>query len=319
MNYCGSCGAALSVGRFCTNCGAAVPEPAAEQTRARMPAVPADPAGETTAEQTRLRMPAVAPDAGSGSRYPLYADELSEEDRAGWAPPPAPGEARTARRPVLWLGAVVLTLLLTAVLGVWLATGDDGRPAESAAGSDGGEGDAGETSPAEEPSDDAPPPSADDLAPQAQVTGPAPLPPGQDLAGGRVTYPLTNLLDGDPATAYRTAGDATGSVLTFTLPAEAEIREVGLVNGYAKTDSAGGRSVSWYPLNRKVTRVSWTFDDGTTVEQDLRFGTDLQTIAVDGVRTTTVELRLVEVSAPGTGPLRKNVTAIGDVLLRAAS
>ena len=42
------------------------------------------------------------------------------------------------------------------------------------------------------------------------------------------------MLDGNPATAWRTAGDATGQSITITLPAPSVVSRVGLVNGYAK-------------------------------------------------------------------------------------
>ena len=67
--------------------------------------------------------------------------------------------------------------------------------------------------------------------------------------------------------------------MVFTLPEEAEISEVGLVNGYAKKDTGGSRTVDWYPLNRRILKVEWVFDDGTTVAQDLRSEPVLQTIA----------------------------------------
>lgn len=319
MNYCASCGAGLGQGRYCTNCGAPVAGIAA-------------PVHESSAEQTRQRMPAVAPGPTTSTRYPMYADEVTDDDRVRWAPPPAPGESRTARRPVAWLGAVVLVLLLVAVLGVWLTSGDDGaedptqsRPAAAADPDDADDpADDGpgrdENGGSEQPDPaDPPPPSADNLADRAEVTGPDPVAPGRDLAGKRVTYSPAGMLDGDPATAYRIAGDASGRVITFTLPEDSEVREVGLVNGYAKTDSGGGRTVDWYPLNRRVSEVQWVFDDGTTVVQQLRSTTDLQTVAVDGVVTDAVELRILDVSEPGTGPLGKDVTAIGEVLLRAAS
>ena len=56
----------------------------------------------------------------------------------------------------------------------------------------------------------------------------------------------------------------------------------------------------------------WEFDDGTTVSQDLDETRDLQTVEVD-VTTETVELTLVTVSAPGTGPARRDYTAISEV------
>ncbi|MBD8869186.1 NADase-type glycan-binding domain-containing protein [Nocardioides donggukensis] len=291
MNFCASCGARLGTGRtgrFCTRCGAPVPG-----------ASPATSAGAPPAA-----------DPGSTSRYPLFADEVVEP--ADWAPPPAAGESRTARRPVLWLGALVLALLTAVATGVWLTSDDDETPVAATGAEDPGGSDGPDPSPSE-------PPRADDVSGTARVSGPRPLPPGRDLAGRRVGYALANMVDGDPATAFRTAGDASGKPLTFTLPEPAVIREVGLINGYAKSDSARGRTVDWYPLNRRITRVQWIFDDGSTVTQDLRMGTDLQTVAVEGVRTRSVGLRILTVSPPGTGPLRKNVTAISEVLLRASS
>ena len=131
-----------------------------------------------------------------------------------------------------------------------------------------------------------------------------------------MAYPPANMLDDDLATAYRMPGDASGETVVFTLPEEAEISEVGLVNGYAKKDAGGSRTVDWYPLNRRILKVEWVFDDGTTIPQDLRTEPVLQTIVVDKVRTSTISLRILEVSPPGAGALRKNATAISDVLLR---
>ena len=210
------------------------------------------------------------------------------------------------------------------VVGVWALTrdGDSGdtaadeptseapsasQPSESAPSTD-----------AEPTSPPAPAGNPTDLAVDSTATGPKPLAPGQDLGGNPVAYPPANMLDDDLATAYRIPGDASGETVVFTLPEEAEISEVGLVNGYAKKDSGGSRTVDWYPLNRKILKVEWVFDDGTTVAQDLRAEPVLQTIAVDKVRTSTISLRILEVSPPGAGALSKNVTAISDVLLRGA-
>jgi len=50
----------------------------------------------------------------------------------------------------------------------------------------------------------------------------------------------------------------------------------------------------------------------TAVVQDLDDTTDLQSVDVD-VTTTTVTLRLVEVSRPGKGPAARDYTAISEV------
>ena len=217
-----------------------------------------------------------------------------------------------------------MLVVLAMVVGVWMLTRDDGSGDTAA---DQPTSDAPSASqptesdpPAEEDPTSPPAPAGNptDLAADSTATGPKPLAPGQDLGGNPVSYPPANMLDDDLATAYRIPGDASGETVVFTLPEEAEISEVGLVNGYAKKDSGGSRTVDWYPLNRKILKVEWVFDDGTTVAQDLRAEPVLQTIAVDKVRTSTISLRILEVSPPGAGALSKNVTAISDVLLRGA-
>ena len=96
-----------------------------------------------------------------------------------------------------------------------------------------------------------------------------------------MTYPPANMLDDDTTTAYRMPGDASGSTITFVLPKEAVISEVGLINGYAKKDRAGNRTVDWYAKNRKILEVEWLFDDGSSVVQNLRTEPVLQTIVVE--------------------------------------
>lgn len=287
MNFCTNCGVELGQGRFCTNCG--TPVPVSPGTGA--------PAGRP--DDTVERPAVQPPPPPSNSRYPLFADQVT-------APPVPPttadsrrGEAR-GRTP--WILLLVVGMVAAAATGVWLAT----RGTQSATPEPDETG-----SPTELPDSGQP----IDLAPHTRAAGPAPVAPGVDLAGNSVPYPVSNLLDDDTQTAYRLPGDASGSVITFRLPQAATISEVGLINGYAKVDTVGGRTVDWYTRNRRVLRVEWRFDDGTTVVQDLRQVPQLQSIDIDPELTQTVELRLVEVSAPGSGPLRKNVTAISDVLL----
>lgn len=357
MNFCRNCGAELGVGRFCTNCGAqaatsgGAPTPN-EQTAVRLPPVPP----ENPAEQTAIRMPAVpaVPSGGNaaetGPRYPLFADELPTRSpdgtsrvdapaRAGAShaatPPSHPSsmpasqpashrEARSSRAG--WIVAAVLLLLLCGGGIAWWATsGDDDGDGDVAGQSSQGpspDESAGSEGPSEDTSEDVetPPGPEDppvDLAESASASGPAPVSPGQDFSGQTQRYPAANMLDGDPSTAYRMNGDRTDTTITFDLDEEATIREVGIVNGFAKTDTdPSGASVDWYSGNRRVLAVEWTFDDGTVVSQDLSETTDLQTIAVDGVTTESVELRLVEVSPPGSGKWGRDVTALGTVLLR---
>lgn len=314
MSFCTNCGAQLGVGRFCTNCGEPIP--------ARGPAAP-DSAGPGEMDATQVRLPRVQPDAAAGPRFPLYA--APPETPYPTAPPP-PAQRRR-RSPWPWLLALVL--LLGVGGGAWALTRDDGS--EDAAGSEpSAQGSPSNTASApehpeestssdttEQPdgrSDGQPGGEPVDLGPEASVSAPPPTKPGQSVDGGTVRYPATNMLDGDPATAYRIDGDATGTTITFSFDKPVTIREIGLVNGYAKVDGKGAARRDWYASNRKVLRVEWGFDDGTTAEQDLRTTTDLQTMQVAATTTQTVTLRLLRVSKPGPDP--RNTTAISTVLLR---
>ncbi|MDT0201227.1 NADase-type glycan-binding domain-containing protein [Nocardioides sp. AE5] len=346
MSFCKSCGAVLGVGRFCTNCGAAV-SPAA-------PAVPGN-HQESPAERTNPRMPAVQPDAATGARYPLFADEPPQAPQPHAAPPqspsyqappawlsnpePAPAggihrgpdDEERRRSPALWAVPLVLVLLLLTAGGIWLATRDDDSDntvakdtPSSPADAEPDDEDPSDPPASEPPSEDEDEPTAPtnpggpplDISKQVKASGPDPIAPGVDLKGDKVSYPATNLLDGDPSTAYRLAGDASGATVTFTLPAGTTVMEVGLVNGYAKKDKAGDRTVDWYDRNRRVLEVEWTFDDGTTVTQTLAETTEMQVLAVNSIASGKVIMKITKVSDEPTGELAKDVTAMGEVVVR---
>jgi len=213
-------------------------------------------------------------------------------------PPPQPEPAPPGHRGrIVALVLGILLLAVVAVAGAWLA----GRASDD---------------PVSSPSDPEPGGPAADVTSQLAIDAPAPVRPGVNLAGEPVHYDPENMIDGELTTAYRLPGDASGTTLTFTLPGELAVREVGLVNGYAKTDSHDGTSANWYLANRAITRVTWLFDDGSEVVQELGRGTHLQRIRVDRLRTTTLRLR-IEATEPGRGPRVRNTTAISEVLVRA--
>ena len=115
--------------------------------------------------------------------------------------------------------------------------------------------------------------------------------------------------DGNPATAWRTAGDATGETITVTLTEPGVVTRVGLINGYAK-QVAG---VDWYPNNRRILSVTWGFDDGSTDRADLRRAPDMQRLKVPPVETATVTITINAVTPPGPGSLGRDYTAISEV------
>ena len=356
MDTCVSCGHELVSGRFCTNCGrlreAAHPDatagtPDSAQATRQLPPVPTsvdepDDWRTDTAERPAARhaatpgappsrAPSTPPPApmvpGDGPRFPLFADQVAADDAAtsaghptagggtaAHAPvPPAPlhdapvHDDRGPRRRVPWAaGAAVLLLVL--VLGSWLVVGGDGAEPPAGAGGQAGQdgnGAAGSSG------------GAVDVVREATPQVPATAPPNQDLQGNMVRYEARNMLDGVPTTCWRMAGDGTGEVLTFDLARPTTLTTVGLVNGYAKTaNDARGNQLDWYHGNRRVLAVEWTFDDGTSVTQDLRDTRSMQTMGIDPVTTRSVQLRLVSVSAPGTGRAARNYTPISDVTLQ---
>jgi len=302
MSNCAECGAVLGIGRYCTNCGARADASAPQSPPQSPPPSPLPP----------------APLPGTGSRYPLYADE------AVAAPPTADRAQRQDRRGgPPWLVLMLVVLLLAGIVGAWLVLRGDGD--EQVAGGDPsstpttgpttepatGPTDAGRASPV------TPDGRPRDLTKDVEVDAPRPAPAGQDFAGRRVSYPAGNLFDGQAQTAYRVTGDASGKVLTFTLPEARAVAMVGLVNGYAKTDRdrASGNEIDWYPRQHRITKVAWVFDDGTRIVQSLRMTRRMQKLSVS-VETRTVEMHVLETRAPGDIPRARNATSISEVTLQ---
>lgn len=275
--YCMHCGAELGAGRFCTNCGTPVGSatPPVEMPPVEMPPVAA---------------PVSTPPA---SPAPATATSAGQDHRPHWAG---------------WL-LLAVGVLVAVLLGSCLARGGDDT--EPSAAEPTASASTTWSSPTASPTPADTGRAGTDLARDATVTAPRPIRPGTDLAGHRVPYPATNMLDGRRDSAYRLAGDATGTVIRFDLGADRVVTAVGLVNGYAKVDG----DTDWYPLNRRIEQAEWRFADGTVVKQELVSTPDLQAMQIAPETTGWVELRLVEVSKPGGGRRGKDTTAISDVLL----
>jgi hypothetical protein len=148
-----------------------------------------------------------------------------------------------------------------------------------------------------------------DLARGATFAVPGTAAPTTDLDGNLVAYEASQMGDGNPATAWRSEGDATGETITITLAQPSVVTRVGLVNGYAK-QVAG---VDWYPNNRRVLAVTWGFDDGTTLEQTFAERPSMQRITVPPTETATVTITFNQVTPPGSGNLGRDYTAISEV------
>lgn len=207
MSFCTNCGATLGVGRFCTNCGAAVSPVSGRGSEH----------DESPAERTNPRLPAIQPDAATGTRFPLFADENPTISRAAVqsspSPPPSaptmpptpdwmtyqptataggshrPTEEKRRRSAAVWAVPLVLLLVGLTAFGVWLGTrGDDEPtttgPVSSVDASDPTDGEASGGPTPSVPTDDGEPPA--DLSKQMKATGPKPIKPGVDLNNDQV-------------------------------------------------------------------------------------------------------------------------------------
>lgn len=310
MTTCWSCGLDTDPDHACPHCGRS---PAADwhTDTAERPAVPADQPADQPAGQS------------ADVRVDVQQAAYRHRGRRPWVPLVAALAGATA-------------LGLVGAAGLWLLTADrTNRAVDSSITSPASTGDsassaAGTASPSPEADRPSAPPTGDnsgepspspskkpaDLARLATAVVPATAEPNQDLSGNLVRYEARNMLDGVPETCWRMPGDAAGAEIVFRLDEPTTLSSVGLVNGYAKSATdAAGRTLDWYHGNRRVLRVQWTFDDGSTLDQTLGDTMAMQRLRVPSVTTETVRLRLVTVSAPGAGPAARNYTSISDVAL----
>lgn len=346
------CGHQLDVGRFCLNCGHPVDDGSWRTDTAERPAITgSNPPSSAPSSPPAITPPPVLGQPRE-PRYPLYADEVGRRDELGPRPdaPPGGGHRSTsspgAPRWLPWV-AVVAALLLMAVIGVVLLTRDGGddkqEPVSSQTSSQQDTepsqtpdppspaspvppeptGTTGTTpsAPSEPPSEppaetpDQPTDKPENVSSRATATVPRTAPANQDVNGNQVRYDARNMLDGVGTTCWRMPGDASGESITVALAAPTKLTRVGLINGYAKTSEDGNTTFNWYRGNRRVLSVEWVFDDGTTVAQSLEEVRRLQSIDIDPVTTSSVTLRLITVSSPGTGRSARDYTAISDLAL----
>ncbi|MEZ5092334.1 hypothetical protein [Nocardioides sp.] len=328
---------------------------AAGHTSPRLPAVGLDDTAErpglglaearharvvAEAEPTVVPPPSAEP-AFSHARFPLFADEavpVRTAEEPAVAPPPVAGRDRSMAELLPWVFLAVAAVGLLLVTAVWLLfrPGSDATATErqqTAASADGRAGDRasdqaedgatqdqpteGESATGTDRGDDAPAGRTRNVAAGATALVPSSAPAGQDVRGRPVRYTAAQMFDGDRSTAWRMVGDGTDALITIRLARPTEVSKIGLVNGYAKQDVDGrGHTVRWYPRNRRITAVTWSFDDGSVVEQDLRQRPDMQMTKVGSEVTRTIRLRLVGVTPPMPGPRGRNYTAISEIRIK---
>lgn len=145
------------------------------------------------------------------------------------------------------------------------------------------------------------------------VTAPRIARDGVDGAGRPASYRAANTMDADPTTCWRVRGDGSGLELTVVLDAPRTITTVGLINGYAKRDTAS--LANRYLQERRITSVTWIFGTGQYVKQSLRASDpDPQGLSLSApVTTGVVKIRLDSTTPPGNPAF--DYTAISEIYL----
>ncbi|HET6624920.1 MAG TPA: hypothetical protein VFG63_00890 [Nocardioidaceae bacterium] len=240
------------------------------------------------------------------------------------APAPTPAEAEDRRRkllaPLVLIGLALVLILAAYGLGRVFSSevGDTGSSSEpdgvvlgedsGSASSQGGESSGPKT---EQKKYDG------QVAPVAigGATASCQSDSSVDAAGHEVSYDPSNMFDGDRSTAWRCDGSGVGQKVTFTLPEETTIGEVGMVPGYAKTDRKSG--ADRYAENNRITRARWTFSDGSSVVQRLNGASGNRSMQTVRIPKTASDRVVVEILGTTRGP--RNTVAISEVTLGEAT
>ncbi|GAA3635728.1 hypothetical protein GCM10022223_62710 [Kineosporia mesophila] len=224
-------------------------------------------------------------------------------------PPPEPATVRTTRaseRPWIVRGVSVVGALLGAFLVLHFIGPGEAPPATTWRPAD--------LPPTASPSTGTDVPTGVNLAADATITADRTADPSTDDAGHPVSYGTQNLVDGDLTTAWRATGFYYDELITIKLPARSQISVVGLTNGYTKKDAESG--ADRYEEGRRILSVTWIFDNGVSVNQELEDGDrSIQLKTIEPVQAQTVQLRINEQTTPGFGA--DDYSAITELVLRA--
>ena len=218
-------------------------------------------------------------------------------------PPPAPPRRRN---PVIIMIVILLCLTVGALAGIALLLQSDWGI--SAPGS-------GESSAQQAASSDAPHSGQVVTLTPTQVTVGCQAPQSTDGAGAPVVYVPEQMSDGKMNTAWRCNGNGVGQVVTFGFPAETTVAQVGLVNGYPKIDPASG--TQRYDEYRRITKVTWTFANGTSFQQSLHDGVEtVQKLSIPPQSGGHVTLTIEASTEPGSPAKGRDAVLISEVVFR---
>lgn len=145
------------------------------------------------------------------------------------------------------------------------------------------------------------------------VDASASAPAGVNACNEPVSYDPALAIDGRMETAWRVPGDGAGQFLRLDLAAPTLIGEVALVPGYAKVDPCDG--VDRFAQNRRVRKVRLSFSDGSAIEGSFADEPTLQAVRFASVRTSWVQITILETYPQPAGAAGRDYTPISEVVI----
>jgi hypothetical protein len=124
------------------------------------------------------------------------------------------------------------------------------------------------------------------IAVQASGTAPDSV----DGAGNPVTFAATNVVDGDPTTAWRIPGNGVGDYLILTFDRLVHVDSIAMIPGYAKVDPADG--TDRFTQNRRVSMADFSFSGGEVLSFEYADDPQFQVASI-GLDTTEVAMQIV--------------------------
>jgi hypothetical protein len=152
------------------------------------------------------------------------------------------------------------------------------------------------------------PPTAIDLLVD-KVTVPSTSHATVDGCGDPLDFGARQMIDGIDRTTWRMDGDGTGETLVFELEGPRRVLSVGLVPGFDAVDPCD--RTDRFVTGRRITDVTWEFDDGHRFKQRFIDVGTLQRIDVDAT-TTKIRLHIDGVTADP----QDDYTAVSELVVR---
>jgi serine/threonine protein kinase len=180
-----------------------------------------------------------------------------------------------------WIGAAAVVAVIAITLaGISLADRQEG-------------GAGGTPSPTVSPTGDRIP---ERILAGVQVTASHTAPPSKDASGNVVTYLPKNVIDGNVETAWRTAGNGRGEILTLVFSGSVEIVRVGLIPGYAKYDPE--TSANRFLQDRIITDVRYLIPGVAPTDQHFQPDPYPQYVRLSAT-TTQITVKILGTTKPG--------------------